>query len=164
MAPQLTFRVEDANLDVDFDELMATYWTSWTQPNSIVGRLTFPHLGTGTVAEAEAFSRMKKLMWESTRSALEDRWLKVTETGSGRIVAGAMWKEYSENPYRAPGPPAQAPWWDEGSEIRDLTEQFYTQLYSFRRRMMACKHACKSNYPLLVGRLFGLRPLPKTNE
>ena len=72
-----------------------------------------------------------------------DHWLKVVDTSTGKIVAGALWKIYTENPYRTPVPKLDAVWWPEGSEMRELTNEMYAQLSRDRPRMMGRPHCCE---------------------
>ena len=140
--PDPYLKVADVDIEKDFDELISCYWTAWASPPLAVGKLTFPYLGTGSMMETQALKDRQKLLYESTRGDPSYRWVKVVDTQTGRIVAGALWNFYPTNPYRAPPPRPQAPWWPEGSEMRELTESMYRQLQGMRPQMMSTAHAC----------------------
>ncbi|KAB8246626.1 hypothetical protein BDV35DRAFT_380545 [Aspergillus flavus] len=134
--------VSRANLTQDWDELITSYWTSWSSPLQAVGELTFAHLGEGNEAEATALADVKKSLRQAAESDPNIIWLKCYDTESGRIVAGGMYHIHHSNPYRAGAPRVEAKWFPEGSEMRLLAEEFYAQLWAWRGRLMGDRHVC----------------------
>ena len=133
------FVVGPVDLKSDWDELITSYWGSWKKPVLALARLKFPHIGENIPEEAASPQRIKR-----TLSSPEDVWIKAVDTRTRKIVGGASWKKYSDNPYRDGRiKPFQAVWWEEGSEMKELTEEIFTKMRSLRPKLVACKHACQ---------------------
>ena len=105
--------------------------------------IMFPVRGNGPSAEAKAIKAGAALQLAGTKADPHDHWLKVVDTATGKIVAGALWKIYKENPYRAPMEKLDATWWPEGSDMRELTNSMYAQLSCDRPKMMGTAHFCE---------------------
>ena len=134
--------LEEADLDRDYDGIFEAEWAAWTNPPQVLWALMFPAEGS----EPEAIEKSKKVaadrQLQFTRIDPHDRWLKVTDTETGKIIAGALWKIYTSNPYRAPQQPLDAFWWPEGHEMRHLANDMYNQLQVTRPKIAATAHAC----------------------
>ena len=134
--------LEEADLDRDYNGLFEAEWAAWTDPPQVMWTLMFPAEGS----DPEAIEKSKKVaadrQLQFTRMDPHDRWLKVTDTDTGKIVAGAMWKIYDSNPYRAPQDQLDAFWWPEGHEMRNLANDMYNQLQVTRPKIAATAHAC----------------------
>lgn len=137
----MPFHVSKVDLTKDWDELFAAEWAAWMHPPQAIWELMFPILGNGPGAEADAIKKASAMQLQSSKSDPHDQWVKVTDTDTGKIIAGALWKFYDSNPYRAPLGEFNATWFPEG-ELRDLCNSMYTQLRAWRPRTMAVAHAC----------------------
>lgn len=131
------------DLTTEYTALFAAQWAAWTHPPQAVWQLFFPVLGSHPTAEAEAIAAGCERQLQGTLADPHAHWLKVVDTATGQIVAGALWYIYPTNPYRAPLEPFDAVWWPEGSDLRSLTLQMYEQLRASRPRMMGVAHACE---------------------
>jgi hypothetical protein len=134
--------VEEVNLEKDFDELFNCQWAAWTNPPQAPWELMFPILGSGPSAEAEAIKAGRDRQLQDTKASPNDRWVKVIDTDTGKIIAGALWKMYTTNPYRAPLEKLDACWWPAGSELKELASSMYDQLQAYKPKMMSVAHAC----------------------
>ncbi|MCJ1376076.1 hypothetical protein MMC20_007314 [Loxospora ochrophaea] len=136
-----------ATLPSDSTPLFAAQWAAWTSPPQALWHLFFPVRGSRPSAEADAIaSGAARQFHGSTDNNPHDVWLKVVDTDTGAIIAGALWKFYTENPYNSPLEPFDAAWWPEGSECRALTNSYYEQLRGNRPRMMSRPHACRKTF------------------
>ncbi len=138
----MTFKVLEVDLDQDFDELFAVEWTAWMNPPQALWELMFPVVGDGPDAEAAAIRDGAARQLLASKGDPHDRWVKVVDTDTNKIVAGALWKFYDTNPYRAPLDDFDAVWCPPG-ELKELCNQMYTQLQAWRPKTMAVAHACK---------------------
>lgn len=136
--------VENVNFEKDWDELFESQWAAWTNPPQPFWQLMFPVSGDGPGAEAEAKKVGADRQLQLSKSDPNNRWLKVIDTDTGKIVAGALWKIYSTNPFRAPPEKFDAFWWPEGSEFRELINAMFQQMQADRQKMMNVTHACSS--------------------
>ena len=136
----MPFTVSKVDLDRDWDELFAAEWAAWMHPPQAIWELMFPIIGAAPDAEAQAIKKGSALQLEASRTDHYDQWIKVTDTDTGKIVAGALWKFYDSNPYRAPFGEFDAVWFPQG-ELRDLCNSMFTQLRAWRPRTMATPHA-----------------------
>ena len=97
----MPIQIREADPSCEWDEIFAREWVSWTNPPQSIWSLTFPIIGTGPTAEAEAI----KIGAARQQGMLADplcRWIKAVDDESGKIVGGALWKFYPTNPYRTP--------------------------------------------------------------
>jgi len=134
--------VEEVNLEKDYDELFQCQWAAWTNPRQAVWELMSPISGSGPSAEAEAIKAGRDRQLFITNADPSNRWVKVTDTDTGKIVAGALWTMYTTNPYRAPLEKLDAFWWPAGSDLKELVNSMYQQLQAYRSKLMSVAHAC----------------------
>lgn len=138
----MTFEISEIDLAKDWDEFFACQWTAWMNPRQSLWELTYPVLGSGpsVEAEAEAIRSGAARQLEDIKADPLSRWMKAVDTETGKIVAGALWKFYDTNPYRAPIKKADATWLAEG-ELKDLCDSMYTQKGVWRPKIMPVAHA-----------------------
>ncbi|KAF6226089.1 hypothetical protein HO133_008954 [Letharia lupina] len=109
-------------------------------PPQAVWELMFPIVSHGPNAEAEAIKKGSAVQLQGSRTGPHDQWIKVSDTDTGKIVTGALWKFYNSNPYRVPFGEFDPTWFSEG-EPRDLCNSMNTQLRAWRPETMAAPHA-----------------------
>jgi hypothetical protein len=137
----MDFQISEVDLEVEWEELFAAEWAAWTHPHQAIWELMFPVLGTSPGAELETIKNGAALQLAGTKADPYSRWIKIVDRTNGKIVAGALWKFYPSNPYRAPMDRFEATWYPEG-ELRVLATSMYEQLRAWRPRTMATAHAC----------------------
>ena len=137
----MTFEVLEVDLDKDWDEFFAAEWAAWMHPPQAFWQILFPIIGSGHDAEAVAISEGAARQLRDSKADPHAQWIKVVDTDTGKIIAGALWKFYDTNPYRAPLDPFVALWCPAG-ELRDLCHDMYTQLRAWRPKTMVVAHAC----------------------
>lgn len=146
--------VSRVDFENDWDDLFATYWDSWKTPLQAVGQLTFAGLGGGSQEEAASFAQTKREYLAAAKANPHQVWLKVEDPsreheGLPRIVGGGAYTLHAENPFaaedqqlnteiRLPGPNYRP-----GSERYGLVQEFYSQMWSWRPKLMQRPHSCK---------------------
>ena len=143
----MPLHVEEVNIEKDWTELFECEWAAWTQPPQPFWELLNPVFGDGPEARAEAIKLGAARQLQMTTMDPDNRWIKVTDTDTGKIIAGALWKISTTNPFRAPPKKFDAVWWPEGSEFRQLLNAMFGHLQSHRQKMMNEAHACSSFLP-----------------
>ena len=155
MAATSTLVVSVVNFDTDWDDFFCTYWDSWKAPLQAVGQLTFANIGKGGPDEARSFAATKQKYLAAARSNPDQHWLKVEDPGRKSqglscIVGGGAWTHYRENPFRrrlqsrhTNEEELPANGFEPGSEYHGLARELYSQLWSWRPRLMSTAHACK---------------------
>ena len=138
----MTFKVLEVDLSQDWDEFFAAEWAAWMHPPQALWEIMFPITGNGDNAEIDAVKEGAARQLQGSKADPYDRWVKVVETDTSKIVAGALWKFYDTNPYRAPLDPFDAVWCPPG-ELRQLCNEMYNQLRAWRPKTMAVAHACR---------------------
>ncbi|PLN82781.1 hypothetical protein BDW42DRAFT_74888 [Aspergillus taichungensis] len=139
-APAPYLKVSPVNLVTDWDELAHTYWESWKKPQTAWSEISCPFIGSNTAEEAHAWAEFKKRVLAQIRNDPNTHIFKCTDTRSGRIVGGAMWKVHHTNPHRAPFPKEEAEAFPKGSEMRELAESAWSELSKWRQRLMQDAH------------------------
>ncbi|KAF2967230.1 hypothetical protein GQX73_g6332 [Xylaria multiplex] len=146
------YTVTAVDFDKDWDSLFATYWDSWKTPLQAAGQLTFVGIGTGGQAEKAAFTATKRHYLAEARSNPNQVWVKLEDPeresrGLNRIIGGGIWTVYRENPFRASasridveGLKLTGPDFEVGSERYHLRRELYTQMWSWRPKLMATAH------------------------
>ncbi len=157
MAPACTLVVSAVNFDLDWDDFFLTYWDSWKTPLQAVGQLTFANIGKGGPDETSSFAAIKQQYLAAARANPDQHWLKVEDRsrksqGLSCIVGGGVWMHCRENPLRCEIQSRNvgeeqlqgiSNGFKPGSEYYDLAREFYSQLWSWRPRLMSTAHACK---------------------
>ncbi|PKY07099.1 hypothetical protein P168DRAFT_279103 [Aspergillus campestris IBT 28561] len=139
-APAPYLKVSSPNLTTDWDELADTYWESWKNPRTAWSEISCPFIGSNTAEEAHARAEFKKRGLVQIHNDPSTHMLKCTDTRSGRIIGGGMWRVHRTNPYRAPLHEEQAVAFPEGSEMRELAESAWSELSKWRQRLMQDAH------------------------
>jgi hypothetical protein len=138
----MPFKLEDVNNDYDFDELIACEWESYENPLQPFFRLFCPILGTGPNARAEAIEDSTKRQLVLHKSEPSSHWQKVTDTDTGKIIAGALWKIYMTNPFEHEED-FEPFWYPEGSQ-RDFVKKALEQFDAPRAKLAQRPHLCTS--------------------
>lgn len=149
----MPFKLDDVDID-DFDELIACQWESYENPLQPFYRLFCPIVGTGPAARAEALEEAtsRQLSWH--RSDPFSHWQKVTDTDTGKIIAGALWKTYKTNPFEKPED--TEPYWHPQGSRRDFVKQAIRQ-FNFPRAQLAQRpQLCMSCVSSCLLRMFPL--------
>ena len=154
----MTFQVLEVDLSSsdDWEQFYAAQWETWRMGSSsqpIWKLMLPPNIGIGDDTEFEAMKASSARTLENSKADPHDHWVKVVDADTGEIVAGALWKIFDSNPYRAPFAPFDAVWHPPG-QMRQMCNQMNTQLRACRPRFMAAAHACKRS---LCDRLFFLQ-------
>ena len=138
----MTLQLSEIDLDADFSSLFTTKWAEWTYPLQALWELMFHILGAGPDAEAKAIKNGAALRLAGTKADPYSRWVKIIDTTTGKNVAGALWKFYPENPYRAPLEEFEATRYPPG-ELRESATSMYEQLRAWRPKCMSTAHSCE---------------------
>ncbi|KAI1307413.1 hypothetical protein F5Y03DRAFT_352171 [Xylaria venustula] len=162
MPQKPNYIISVADLDKDWNGLFAAYWDSWKKPLQATGQLTFVGIGQGGRIEAEAFSQTKAEYLANAKANPDQTWVKAEDPErksqglSHQIVGGGVFTMHRENPFRAArgrqpqiAKPADAgdeiklpgPDFEAGTERHKLRRELYTQMWSWRPKMMATAHA-----------------------
>ncbi len=96
----MTFSLSEADLDKDFDELIVCQNAAHENPVQSFYYLFCPIQDKSTREAAVKESTARMLDWH--RHEPNARWLKVVDTKTGKIVGGAWYKIYNENPFAYP--------------------------------------------------------------
>ncbi|PVI07446.1 acetyltransferas-like protein [Periconia macrospinosa] len=92
----MSFQLGEVDLDKDFGEVIRCLWEAHEEPFQPLYRLYCPTFDEDREASIKE-STERFLEWH--RHDPQSRWLKVTDTSTGKIVGGAWYKIYSENPF-----------------------------------------------------------------
>ena len=140
------FVASRVSLDADWNELMHVFWASWKAPLQASGELTFPHLGTDTAEERQAFRTTKESLFKEA-VAQQDTviWLKCCDTKTGKIVGGICYKHEKDWPSQEANFTGCG--FQPGTERQELSDSFYRQLLGWRKHCMKGEHICESKQP-----------------
>jgi hypothetical protein len=133
----MSFRLSTANLDTDFDELMAVQWAAHENPFQPFYRLFCPIVDDDQEASLKE-STARMLEWQHHDPNAQ--WLKVEETATGKIVGGAWYKVYIENPFAHPE--VEVVDWYPNDSSRDYVGQAIGQMDVIREDKAACPQVC----------------------
>jgi hypothetical protein len=138
----MPFKLEEVDIDADFTELIVCEWEAYENPYQPSFRLWCPILGTGPNARAEALEEGVKRQRDWHRSEPSSYWQKVTDTESGRIVAGALWKVYQTDSLEVPED--HEPYWYPDGSQRDFVKKALEQLNAPRAQYARRSYLCMS--------------------
>jgi GNAT superfamily N-acetyltransferase len=141
----MSFRLSDLDLEADFDELMVVMWAAHEKPVQPFFRLFCPLVNEDHQASLKE-STARMLEWD--RSDPNARWLKVEDTSTGRIVGGAWYKIYTDNPFAHPEEEV-VDWYPDDSS-RDYVGQAIGQMDVPREEKAARPQVCSSRTGFLV--------------
>lgn len=142
MSQPQEFEISFVGLEQEWDELMLAFWKSWKSPLQASGELTFPHLGTNTPQEEEAFNNTKiSLLKEARDNSDAIYWVKGVDKATNRIVGAICFKHEKKWPVEGTGFTGCG--FKPGSERQELSDSFYRQLLMWRILLMKHEHICK---------------------
>ena len=133
------FSLEEVNA-TDFNELIACEWLSYENPYQSFFRLFCPIHGEGPEARAQwlAEATARQRAWHESDPA--SYWQKAVETDTGRIVGGALWKIYEQNPF-AVAEQHEVSWYPADS-TREFVSKALEQFDAPRVRMAQRPQVC----------------------
>lgn len=137
----MTFKLSDVDLDADFDELMEVQWAAHEDPFQPFFQLFCPLHESGREASLKE-STARMLEWHHHDP--HARWLKVEEMPTRKIVGGAWYKIYKENPFEHPEEEF-VDWWPDDS-TRDFVGQAIAQMDLPRMEKAARPQVCAYLY------------------
>ena len=73
-----------------------------------------PHNAFWEIFKGESIEESTGRQWWLHENTPGSRWIKVTDTGTGKIVGAANWVINKENPFKEPGTLPKATWWSSG--------------------------------------------------
>jgi hypothetical protein len=134
----MVLQLSDVNLDADFSELIECQWVAHEDPFQPFYRLFCPIHENGREASVkESISRF--LEW--ARHDPHEKWLKVVDTDIGKIVGGALYKVYNENPFVHAD--EEVVYWYPNDSTRDYASQAIEQMDVPRMEMATRPQVCK---------------------
>lgn len=139
----MPFTLSEVDPDKDFPELIACQWESYESPNQPFIRVFCPILGSGPNARAESLQKSTALQLAWHRVDPSSHWQKVTDSETGRIAGGALWKIYESNPF-AETKDVEPDWYPEGSRrafVKETLKQFGAPRATWARRPHLCKYS-----------------------
>ncbi|KAI0541757.1 acyl-CoA N-acyltransferase [Xylaria digitata] len=101
----MTFELQDIDPEVDFPALARCLFESYENPLQKFFHAFFPIHGTGVEAREEAVEEAAERLKLWRIHDPTSYWQKAVDTETGRIVGGALWNIYEENPFVNPQPP-----------------------------------------------------------
>lgn len=146
----MPFKLEEVDVDVDFKELITSEWEAYENPDQTFFRLFCPIFGKGPTARAKALEEGIKRQLDWHRAEPPSCWQKVTDTDSGKIIAGALWKVHKTNPYEVPED-HEPYWYPEGSQrdfVTKALEQFDAPREHCAQRPQLCMSRASGYLPV----------------
>lgn len=141
----MAFKLSDADMDADFDEIMKVMWAAHEDPVQPFFRLFCPVNNNDREASLKE-STARMLDWD--RHDPHARWLKVEDTAAGKIVGAAWYKIYEENPFAHPEEEV-VDWYPDDSS-RDYVEQAIGQMDRHREEMATRPQVCRSVFVAML--------------
>lgn len=129
--------------DSDFPELIGAMWEAFENPYQSFFRTLCPiHNDDRATSLTEDVERQKEFHIAEQPTSY---WLKVIDTDANdKIVGGAKWNIYDENPYAGDSSDdIVADWYPEGTVAREFATRFINQLESGRQQRARRPHVCK---------------------
>lgn len=118
----MPLQLAEVTSDSDFDHLIPLLWLSYESPPIPFLPLLFPVNDESPKAREKAVQRTKEVMMHMHHADPSSRWLKVTDTDSDTIVAGARWHVHEADPYSsAPEKSFVVTSWPEGDRRKFAT-------------------------------------------
>ena len=118
----MPLQLEEVISDSDFDTLIPLLWLAYESPRIPFLPLLFPVEDESAEARENAVQRTKDIMMHTHHADPSSHWLKVTDTDTNQIIAGARWHAHEVDPYsNAPEKPFVVTSWPEGDRRRYAT-------------------------------------------
>ncbi|KAL9003985.1 MAG: hypothetical protein Q9188_003170 [Gyalolechia gomerana] len=135
----MALKLSEVNLDHEFNELIECEWISYESPYNGFFQIYCPTVGPGPNPRQASMkeSTERQLAWHKDDPT--STWLKVVDKESGKVVGGAQWNVYLENPYPDGVEHTDAFWWPEG-EGRKYASMALEQWYTPRGKRMNKPH------------------------
>ncbi|KAL8947502.1 MAG: hypothetical protein Q9222_006221 [Ikaeria aurantiellina] len=123
----------------EFTELIQCQWESYETPFNGFFQIYCPTIGTGPSARLDAMRESSNRQWEWHKDDSTSHWIKVIDTETDKVIGGAQWNMYPENPYVNGMETPEPYWWPEG-EGRAYVSMALEQWYAPRRERMRRPH------------------------
>lgn len=118
----MPLQLAEVTSDSDFDHLIPLLWLSYESPRIPFLPLLFPVNDESPKAREKAVQRTKEVMMHMHHADPSSHWLKVTDTDTDTIVAGARWHVHEADPYSsAPEKSFVVTSWPEGDRRKFAT-------------------------------------------
>lgn len=144
----MPLQLQPVDPEADFAELIECMWEAFETPYQKWFRITCPIHGTGPTARADSLAECTARYLAYYQSATGGQWVKVVGD-DGKIVGGAWWKIFSENPYAAKdgAPRPLVTWYPEGPQ-RDYVTAALRAVDAPKRKMATRPHVSMCFCPL----------------
>ena len=115
-------------------EFVTCYLESFAHPESPYTHLAAPYYGSDSKIQQDRVIGFSARQWFAHCMDLSSHWFKVVDTElDDKVVAGAKWNVYLEDPFQSGTPVASAYWWPPGPSQR-YTEAVFNRLTDLRVR------------------------------
>ncbi|CAD6577331.1 MAG: hypothetical protein ASARMPREDX12_008310 [Alectoria sarmentosa] len=135
----MSFELSEIRQESDFLELLQVLFVAYEDPFNPVRPLFYPILGHGPEARDTAIRESAERVFQRHKQNPSGRWVKVTDSSTGRFVGAALWMFFDKDPYTAQSLPECA-WWPEG-EGREFANLWSWGIRGPRVRYMSKPHA-----------------------
>ena len=131
----MSLQLAEVISDSDFDKLIPLLWHSYESPRIPFLPLLFPVEDESAEGRENAIQCTKEIMMRMHHADPSSHWLKVTDTDSNQIIAGARWHVHEVDPYSsAPEKPFVVTSWPEGDRRRYATMNIGQVILPRRKR------------------------------
>jgi RimJ/RimL family protein N-acetyltransferase len=134
----MSFQLAEADLNTDFHDLVVCMWESHEEPFQPFLRIFCPIFDNNREASIKE-STERFLEWHQQDP--HARWLKVTDTTTGKIVGGAWYKIYNENPFQEQH--EEVAYWYPDDSTRDFVSQALEAIDRPRTQKATTPQVCK---------------------
>lgn len=145
---KITLELRGIDPEVDFPGLARCLFESHENPPQKIFHIFFPIHGAGKDARetaiAEAAARLKRWHTQDPTSY----WQKAFDVKTGKIVGGANWRIYKENPYAVPDS-FEVTWFPDDSS-RVYVEKALENYSKPRARVAQKPHLCELTCPVVT--------------
>ena len=125
----MPLELREVTSDSEFNELIQCECESYSDPFNAFYLLMRPPCGSLSEAR-EGFKELRDRQIAWHRHDTTSKWFKVVDTDIGdKVVGGANWNAFTENPYPEPlDHPMEASWWPEGLPMIGCADQARTDI------------------------------------
>ncbi|KAF2796037.1 GNAT acetyltransferase-like protein [Melanomma pulvis-pyrius CBS 109.77] len=125
----------------DMRELVEVIYAANSDPRDPFVDLCLPGLGAWSDAThdrgVEEVTKNYLAEWQVSNT---QTWLKIVDTGTGKIVSASKWEIFDHNPYAEGLPHIKASWLPAGSRLREYTEWLINTRMSQAAARCQCPH------------------------